>query len=377
MVDPLPDRQGCRNLIRTMSGHDSPLRITVIGAGVVGCYLGGRLARYADVTLVGRPHVLDPIRAVGLTVESGAGEGDRCHIPADALTLAWTPESVGRADVVLVCTKAHQTAAATAEFVPFLQPDTLVVGLQNGLHSADLIRDGVDVAPVIAGVIPFNVARTGPATYRRTSTGEIRLAEHPLAGPLIRVMREAGFLVRSTDDIQAVLHGKVLLNLNNAVQALSGLPLKTELLDRDLRCCVAMCQAEANRAFTAAGVVSRVPLAVPAGLLPIVMRLPTPVFRKLARAVMRVDADGTSSMNDDLLRGRPTEIDVLQGKVVRMAHRFGMEAPACQRMVELVHEAERAGPDRRAWSGKALLAELTRAKREARRRAQPQARRRS
>lgn len=350
-----------------MVGTDTPLRITVIGAGVVGCYLGGRLARHADVTLVGRPHVLDPIRAVGLTVESGEGVEDRLHVPAEALTLAETPVAVRRSDVVLVCTKAGSTASATAEFVPYLRPGSLVVGLQNGLHSADLIREGVDATPVIAGIIPFNVARTGPATYRRTSTGEIRIAEHPLAAPLLRVMEEADLRVRATDDIQAVLHGKVLLNMNNAVQALSGLPLRTELLDRDLRRCVALCQVEANRVFTAAGVVSRVPIAVPAGMLPAVMRLPTPVFRRLARAVMRVDADGTSSMNDDLVRGRPTEIDILQGEVVRMGRYLGVETPACAHMVELVHEAERAGPDRRQWTGKALLAELQRARRRARR----------
>ncbi|GAA1721460.1 2-dehydropantoate 2-reductase [Dietzia cercidiphylli] len=350
-----------------MVGTDTPLRITVIGAGVVGCYLGGRLARHADVTLVGRPHVLDPIRAVGLTVESGEGVEDRLHVPAEALTLAETPVAVRRSDVVLVCTKAGSTASATAEFVPYLRPGSLVVGLQNGLHSADLIREGVDATPVIAGIIPFNVARTGPATYRRTSTGEIRIAEHPLAAPLLRVMEEADLRVRATDDIQAVLHGKVLLNMNNAVQALSGLPLRTELLDRDLRRCVALCQAEANRVFTAAGVVSRVPIAVPAGMLPAVMRLPTPVFRRLARAVMRVDADGTSSMNDDLVRGRPTEIDILQGEVVRMGRYLGVETPACAHIVELVHEAERAGPDRRQWTGKALLAELQRARRRARR----------
>lgn len=350
-----------------MVGTDTPLRITVIGAGVVGCYLGGRLARHADVTLVGRPHVLDPIRAVGLTVESGEGVEDRLHVPAEALTLAETPVAVRRSDVVLVCTKAGSTASATAEFVPYLRPGSLVVGLQNGLHSADLIREGVDDTPVIAGIIPFNVARTGPATYRRTSTGEIRIAEHPLAAPLLRVMEEADLRVRATDDIQAVLHGKVLLNMNNAVQALSGLPLRTELLDRDLRRCVALCQAEANRVFTAAGVVSRVPIAVPAGMLPAVMRLPTPVFRRLARAVVRVDADGTSSMNDDLVRGRPTEIDILQGEVVRMGRYLGVETPACAHMVELVHEAERAGPDRRQWTGKALLAELQRARRRARR----------
>ncbi|OAV76376.1 2-dehydropantoate 2-reductase [Dietzia sp. 111N12-1] len=350
-----------------MTSPNPPLRITVIGAGVIGCYLGGRLARHADVTLVGRPHVLDPIRAVGLTVESGDGEDARLHIPADALTLATGPESVRRSDVVLVCTKAGQTAAATAEFAPFLRPDTLVVGLQNGLHSADLIRELVDRTTVIPGVIPFNVARIGPATYRRTSTGVIRLAEHPMAVPLIRTMTAAELPVRPTDDIQAVLHGKVLLNLNNAVQALSGLPLRTELLDRDLRRCVALCQAEANRVFTAAGVVPRVPLAIPAGALPVVMRLPNPLFRRLARAAVRVDADGTSSMTDDLVRGRPTEVEYLQGKVVKMAGQLGLGAPACARMVELVHEAEAAGEDRRQWTGRELLTELQRARRRARR----------
>ena len=142
-----------------MTSPDTPLRITVIGAGVVGCYLGGRLAPHADVTLVGRPHVLAPIRGVGLTGERGEGGGDRLHLPAESLTLAESPESVRRSDVVLVCTKAGSTAAATAEFVPFLRRGSLVVGLQNGLHSADLIRDAVDVAPVIGGILPRQLHR--------------------------------------------------------------------------------------------------------------------------------------------------------------------------------------------------------------------------
>lgn len=350
-----------------MTSPDTPLRITVIGAGVVGCYLGGRLARHADVTLVGRAHVLDPIRAGGLTVESRDGAADRLYVPADVLTLSESHESVGRADVVLVCTKAGHTASATAEFAPHLRPRTLVVGLQNGLHSADRIRDDVDGSPVLAGVIPFNVARTGPATYRRTSTGEIRIGKHPAATPLLRVFGEAGLAARPSNDIQAVLHGKVLLNMNNAVQALSGLPLRTELLDHDLRRCVALCQIEANRAFTAAGVVPKVPLTVPAGMLPTIMRLPTPVFKRLARAVVRVDADGTSSMNDDLVRGRATEVDILQGEVARMARRLGQEAPVCERIVELVRDAEKAGEDRRRWTGPRLLADLQYAQRRARR----------
>ena len=344
-----------------MTSHDSPLRITVIGAGVIGCYLGGRLACHADVTLVGRPHVLDPIRSEGLTMESR--DGDRLHVPPGGVALSEEPSSVARADVVLVCTKAGSTAAATAEFAPHLHPDAVVVGLQNGLHSTNMILDGVDGAGVVAGTIPFNVTRTGPATYRRTSAGEIRMADHPSVVDLIDTMRQAGLQVRPTDDIQAVLHGKVLMNLNNAVQALSGLPLRAQLLDRDLRRCVALCQSEALRVFTGAGVVPRVPIVVPAALLPWVLRLPTPVFRSLASPILQVDPDGTSSMHEDLAHGRPTEIDILQGEVVRMARRLDQTAPVCARVVELVHKAEVAGPSRRLWSGRSLLADLKRARR--------------
>ena len=82
---------------------------------------------------------------------------------------------------------------------------------------------------------------------------------------------------------------------------------------------------------------------------------------------LQVDADGTSSMNDDLTRGRPTEVDILQGEVARIARRVGQRAPVCERVAELVHEAEKAGERRRQWTGDQLLAELRRAQRRANR----------
>jgi len=339
-----------------------PLRVTVVGAGVVGCYLGGRLAATASVTLLGREHVLDPVRSLGLTVESR--DGDRTHVPASVLTLATEPSAVADADVVLVCTKAAATAAATRGIRPHLRPGVPVVGLQNGLHSADLIREGLDDNPVLAGMVPFNVARTGPATYRRTSAGRLVVERRPETTRLVHAARRAGMTVHTSADMPAVLHGKVLLNLNNAIQALSGLPLRTELLDRDLRRCLALCQVEANRCFTAAGIVPEVPVAVPAAALPTVLRMPTPAFRVLAQATLQVDADGTSSMADDLARGRATEVDVLQGEVVDIGRRTGVPTPVCARVAELVHEAERdaARGAFTPWRGRELLAELRRAR---------------
>src|SRR5699024_12702572 len=107
-----------------MTSHDSPLRITVIGAGVIGCYLGGRLTCHADVTLVGRPHVLDPIRSEGLTVESR--DRDRLHVPPGGGALSEEPSSVASAHVVRVWPKGGPTAAGNTQFVPLIHPDGVV-----------------------------------------------------------------------------------------------------------------------------------------------------------------------------------------------------------------------------------------------------------
>ena len=215
-------------------------------------------------------------------------------------------------------------------------------------------------------VVSFNVVRTGPSSLVQTTAGQFVLAREATSEPFAELARAAGLPVRVVDDMPAVLHGKVLVTLNNAIQALSGRSLRAELLDRDYRRALALCQTEAVRCFDAAGVVPEVPLTVPAVLLPVLLRTPTPVFRTVARATLRIDERAGSSMADDLARGRRTEIDQLQGVVVAMGRRLDIPTPVCERVVQLVHRAEREGPAYRVWEGSALLAELDTARRRSR-----------
>lgn len=342
-------------MLKTMRPPQPP-RIAIAGAGAVGCYLGGHLARHAEVTLIGRDHVLDPIRERGLTI---SGEGAESFvIGPEELGLTDDPAAVADADYVLVTTKYSGTATIARAMAPHLRSNTALVGLQNGLHGADIVREQVDHQLVVAGMVPFNIARLGPASYLRASSGTVVIDADPRLTRLVRALRDSAIHVRTSRDMQAVLHGKVLLNLNNAIQGLSGLPLRTELLDRHLRRCTSMCMAEANRVFKAAGVIPRVPLAVPAAVLPRILRLPTPIYRTVAGAALRVDELAVSSMGDDLARGRPTEIAILQGEVSEMGRRLGVPTPVNDRVVELVHRAEREGPNHRRWTGRSLVAEL-------------------
>ncbi|MFC9330436.1 2-dehydropantoate 2-reductase [Kitasatospora sp. NPDC057015] len=339
-------------------------RIAVLGAGSIGCHLGGMLAAVADVTLIGRPAAMAEIERLGLTL-TGPGQARR---EIRDLAVATDAGAAAGADWVLVTVKSNDTAAAARELADHLAPQTVVASFQNGLHNPALLRAGLPGHRVLAGMVPYNVVRTGPAAFHQGSGGQVMLENGPAAGgsgpgaALAGAARAAGLDLVLRRDMPGVQAAKLLMNLNNAVNALSGLPLRDQLGRRDYRACLALCQREGVAALRAAGVRPARIGAVPPAWMPGVLGLPDGLFRRLAGAALRIDAQARSSMWEDLERGRRTEIDTLQGEIVALAGRYGLPAPANARLIELVRDAEAAAPGTaRRWGGPELLAELGRA----------------
>ncbi|GIG70800.1 2-dehydropantoate 2-reductase [Phytomonospora endophytica] len=330
------------------------MKIAVFGAGSIGCHLGGTLAGVAEVTLIGRPSVFDALRAEGLTL-TGGGRPET-HVPAADLRLAQDAGAASGADYVLVTVKSGATAHAAAELAE-AGGDAVVVSFQNGLRNAPVLREGLPGRTVLAGMVPYNVARTAPAAFHQGTSGRLMFDDGPHSAELVAAMRSAGLDVEARGDMPGVQHAKLLMNLNNAVNALSGLPLREQLGRRAYRACLALCQREALAAFRAAGIRPSKMGPLPPGLMPAVLGLPDGLFRRLAASTLRVDAQARSSMSDDLRLGRPTEIAELQGEVVALAGKHGAEAPVNARLAELVREAEGTGTPR-TWTGPDLLAEL-------------------
>ncbi|WP_269676127.1 2-dehydropantoate 2-reductase [Kitasatospora mediocidica] len=343
------------------------LRIAVFGAGSIGCHLGGMLAATADVTLIGRPAAMAAIDADGLTV-TGPGPARR---ETRDLTTAADPSAAAGADYVLVTVKSADTAAAARDLAPHLGPDTVVVSFQNGLRNPEVLAAALPAHRVLAGMVPYNVVRTGPAAFHQGSGGALMLATEKGAEDgaedgaeaLADAARASGLQLELRADMPAVQATKLLMNLNNAVNALSGLPLREQVGQRAYRQCVARCQREGLAALRAAGVRPARLGPVPPGLMPRVLDLPDALFQRLAGASLRIDATARSSMWEDLQRGRPTEVDSLQGEIVALAERHGLTAPANARLIALVRDAEAAAPGTAPnWAGTALLAELTSAR---------------
>jgi 2-dehydropantoate 2-reductase len=161
----------------------------------------------------------------------------------------------------------------------------------------------------------------------------------PIAA-LARLLMKAGFKVHPAKDIEALQWAKLMMNLNNAVSALSGLPLREMLASSGYRRILADLIAEALGVLRAAGIRPGRLGAVPAQWFPSVLRLPNILFRVLARAQLKIDAQARSSMWEDLARARLTEVDYLNGEIVRLAGKHGVEAPMNRKITALVHDAE-------------------------------------
>ena len=322
----------------------------VMGAGSVGCYLGGLLAAAGrTVHFVGRPRVLDALGQHGLQIT--ACDGRRQHVPAARLYLHETPPPGLAADVTLLCVKSGATFEAAQALQHTLLPGSLVLSMQNGVSNAERAQSAAPALDIRAGMVPFNVAELAPGHFHRGTTGKLVVqasAADTAIAELAQAFAGQGVGLEIRDDLRAVQWGKLLINLNNPVNALSGLPLRAQLLQRGYRRCVAALQFEALDVLEAAGYKGAQFTPLPPRRLAQALGLPTPLFRLLARRMLRIDDKARSSMADDLQLGRTTEIDALCGEVVRLAHRQGRQAPLNARMLTLVqawpHAPQPYGP---------------------------------
>ncbi|HZT47011.1 MAG TPA: 2-dehydropantoate 2-reductase [Hyphomicrobiaceae bacterium] len=320
-------------------------RIVVAGAGSIGCYVGGCLALAGrQVTLLARPILADDIAHAGLHVSDL--DGLDAVLPPSALEVSPNPDfALASARIVLVTVKSGDTAPMADLIARHAPPAAVVVSLQNGVGNVETLQ--LRLGPkrtIVPGMVPFNVVQSRqqgrPPHFQRTTSGTIMIATG------VPGLREAldvpGARAAERANMGPLQWGKLLLNLNNALNALSGVPLAQQLADRRWRRLLADQVSEALAVLEAAGIRPAGVEGVPPRAIPTILRLPDRLFRLVARRMLAIDPAARSSMWEDLLRGRTTEIDHLQGAILALATKTGTAAPLTERIVGLVKAAERA-----------------------------------
>lgn len=332
------------------------MRVAVFGAGSIGCYLGARLAASGTaVHLIGRQRIGQAISEHGLSASDHLG--GRWQVAPDTLGFAKQADAqLAQQDVLLVCVKSDATQEAAEALQAYLKAGALVISFQNGLHNAARLQQLLPQQTVLAGMVPFNVVNQGQGHFHQGSEGELDVQAHPHLTALAGAFEHAGLPLKQHPDMQAVLWSKLILNLNNAVNALSGLPLKAELSQRSYRRVLAQAQREALALMQQAGITPAKIIALPTRWVPRALDVPDAVFRILGSKMLAIDPQARSSMWEDLEQGRATEIDWLNGEVLRLADKLGQAAPVNQMLVKLIRAAEQGG--RRDWSGAELLQQI-------------------
>src|SRR4029077_12281353 len=208
---------------------NSDRTIGIAGAGSIGCFVGGMLvAGGRRVALLARPRVIAEIEADGLRPTSF--EGFDRTIDANAFTLSDNPSIFGDAGVVLVTVKSADTADMADIIARNAPPDVVVVSLQNGVGNVAVLRNRLPGRRVLGGMVPFNVIALGEGRFHRATSGDIVIEQDdPNTAEKISV---PGLKIRATDHSDGVQWGKLLVNLNNALNALADLPLRRQLAQR-------------------------------------------------------------------------------------------------------------------------------------------------
>ncbi|CUS06621.1 unnamed protein product [Tuber aestivum] len=282
------------------------LKVAVMGAGAVGCYFGGMLARAGhEVVLIARPQHVEAIERDGLRMETRMFDE---HV---RLAASSDPAAVKGADLVLFCVKSTDTESAGALIRPHLAAGTLVLCLQNGVDNADRLRAVLPGTAVAAAVVYVATEMAGPGHLKHHGRGDLVIEPSTRSDSAAQALVAAGVPTEISANVRGALWAKLILNCAyNAVSAIAQLPYGKTVqgvgvvdVMRDVVAeCLAVAKAEGVQ------VAGDVHVAV----------------EKLAASMPNQYA----STAQDLARGKPTEIDYLNGLIVKRGDALGVPVPA-------------------------------------------------
>ncbi|WP_412972590.1 2-dehydropantoate 2-reductase [Glaciecola sp. MF2-115] len=314
--------------------------IAIVGAGSIGCYIGACLnAAGFSTTLIGRERIRNQIIEHGLRVTDWRGRDSVRSI--EQIQFSLSMNAISNADYILLTVKSGDTESAAKSIREHAKASAVILSFQNGTQNAAILKSNLPHHKVIKAMVPFNVLNNGEGHFHCGTEGNLAIeANNDEHADLILAFERANLPVDLYENIEGVQWGKLIMNLNNAVNALSGVPLLEQLNNRSYRLVMKEVIAEALAVLRVAGIKpARTGKVIPS-LMPYILALPNFLFKRVASATLKIDPQARSSMYEDLMLNRKTEIDYLNGEIVSLAKQHGVSAPVNQSIVNLIKTAE-------------------------------------
>ncbi len=301
------------------------MRIVVVGSGAIGSLYGAFLSRLenTEVILVGRNPHISAIQANGLKINGILGE----HI--FRLKAMKHASEINKADLVILTTKTYDTLIAAQSAKHLIDGGATILLIQNGLGTEELVAKALNTSKVLRATTCMGALRTTPGVVTATGCGLTEIgSRYPenkeLVEQLTEMMKQVGFDVRSSDNIEGVVWTKTLVNCGiNPVGALTGLSNGEVYRNKALRGLIVRLVEEAVQVVKALGI-----------------ELTTDDPVRYALGTAKATGDNINSMLQDLRAGKRTEIDAITGEVIRLAKLHGIETPSSEAVYALVKALE-------------------------------------
>jgi 2-dehydropantoate 2-reductase len=295
------------------------LHLLIVGAGAMGCLFAAQLKRAGfQITLLEKAHeVVDSINTQGIFVEGVRGH---YHV----MVPATSDRAPHQPDLVIICVKSYNTREAGETLRPWLQPDAPILTLQNGVGNIEMLQDVFGEERVLGGVTAEGATVLGPGKIRHAGQGETIVGQGKATEDIVSVFEKAGFNIRAVDEIHPFIWGKLVINVGiNALAAVTR--LKNGRLP-ELKGTRSVMEALVSEA---AAVLKAKNIALP---------YPDPVGRVVE--VCRATGGNVASMLQDVLNKKRTEIDSINGAVVREGVALGIRTPVNSTLTALVQAIE-------------------------------------
>jgi 2-dehydropantoate 2-reductase len=289
------------------------MRIAIFGAGGVGGYFGGRLALAGeDVTFIARGEHLRAMKATGLKVDSLDGD-----FVINAVQATSDPNEAGPMDLIVVAVKAWQVSEAAKAMKPMVGQGTTVLPLENGVDAPAQLSAELGVEAVIGGLCKIVSFVVGPGQIRHAGFepsimfGELDNRRTARIEKFLQVLSSAGLNASIPDDINVALWQKFLfIAAYSGVGALHRNPVGALRANSESRAQMIQAMEEIHALAHARGI-----------------KLPADAVQESMASVDGLPEDATSSMQRDIMDGKPSELEAQTGAVVRMAHESGVAVP--------------------------------------------------
>ena len=316
------------------------MKYVVIGLGAIGSIIGGLLSKSGlNVELIGKKNQIEKIVKKGIKIY-----GIKESILVEKINASDDFSQVQDADVIFVCVKAQDTQNVADELKKYIKKSAIIISLQNGIRNSRILENTTGNRSY-SGVILFNALYSQRGEVTLTLKGgliiEVDNYSENIIKSFIESLKKFDIKIKLENVIEGYLWSKLIVNLQNAVTTLTNQTVKESILNNDTRAIIIATMKEGLSVLDKSGITyETLPDIDPKKTISRLEVLNSALLRRGSQ-ILKLNENARNSMWQSISRGRPTEIDYLNGEIVNLAIENNLNAPINTKLVELIKKAEK------------------------------------